>query len=460
MNVLSDRYASPEMNEIWSRTSKYRLERNLWVKVLKIQSKLGVEIPQQAIDAYEECQDRIDLVAIDAREIATGHDVKARIDEFNSLAGFEHIHLGMTSRDLTENVELLQIRSALHLIEKKAKTLLWILGVKASTFASIPIVARTHNVPAQLTTVGKKFASWAEELKFALDNLGNFLNRLPFKGVHGAVGTNLDLIRLLNEGEIQFQGELSKELDFNDSLVAPTQIYPRSIDFELVSSLFQLIAAPSNIALNIRLLSGLGHASEGLTEGKTGSSAMPHKVNPRLSERINSLTSIARGHIAMISSISGDQWNEGDVSCSALRRVVLPDSFFAVDGILDTAIHLIEQIAIDKESIEAEIHEVLPEIVSSTLLMQSVKKGVGRETAHKHLKEHTQRARVTGESFFELVLNDPTLSLESSDIERVTRDLLSLAGDAPRQAQRMAESIEEYLKAEIEIHSYRPGLIR
>ena len=461
MSILSDRYASPEMKKIWSRELRYISERKLWLSVLRIQNELGMHVPEGAIKAYESCLSEIDLEAIDARELATGHDVKARIEEFNSLAGYELIHIGMTSRDLTENVEILQIRSSLSLIINKSKTLLWALGERASMHASDPIVARTHNVPAQLTTIGKKIATWAEELKFAIDNLEHFMTRLPFKGIHGAVGTNLDLINLLPGNHQEFEEKLNRELGFGTHLYAPAQIYPRSIDFELVSSLFQVAASPSNLATNIRLMSGLGLVSEGLQKGKTGSSAMPHKVNPRLSERLNSLTAILRGHVTMVASISGDQWNEGDVSCSALRRIVLPDSFFTIDGILDTANFLVNQIVFDQVRINDEIEEVLPEITSSILLMRAVKRGVGREVAHDLLKKHAGVAKADpSKKFFDLVLADSSLPIDSSDIKEITKNILFLVGNAPHQAKSFADFIRRELKDSTNIIGYPPQSIR
>jgi adenylosuccinate lyase len=461
MTVIANRYASDAMKEIWSLKNKYTLERKVWLKVLRIQKQLGIHVPQGALESYESCLENIDLESIDSRELVTGHDVKARIEEYNSLAGYECIHLGMTSRDLTETVELIQIQRSLELVIRKAKTLLWVLGQSASKFAASPIVARTHNVPAQLTTLGKKFATWAEELMISIENSENLLARLPARGIRGATGTNLDLIQLLDSNIDEFETRLVKELDLEILLHAPTQIYPRSIDFEVVATIFQLAAAPSNLALNIRLMSGHGFVSEGLAKGKTGSSAMPHKVNPRLSERINSLTSILRGHVAMVASISGDQWNEGDVSCSALRRVALPDSFAAIDGILDTAIYLVENLSINQSLIEKEITDLLPEIASSTILMLAVKSGAGRESAHQRIKELAREAREDStKDFLDLIIGDPELCVGSAQIKGIFENVISLAGKAPQQAEKVAELIRSKLKEEVEITTYRPGNIR
>jgi len=459
MSLVGERYASYEMREIWSREKKIIMERKLWIAVMKIQAEFGVEISKATISDYERVLLDINLGSIDSRELELGHDVKARIEEFNALAGHEQIHLGMTSRDLTENVELIQIKLAIELITMKARVLLLKLADKSETLADKLIVARTHNVPAQLTTLGKKFANWAEELEIAELNLENLLFRIPIRGIHGAVGTNLDLKELLGRNVEKFNEILIKELGFERVLNAPAQIYPRSIDFEVVASLFQLVASPNSMATNIRLMSGLGIASEGLPNGKTGSSAMPHKINPRLSERLNSLVAILKGHLTMIADISGTQWNEGDVSCSAVRRVALPDAFCVTDAILEIAIYLLDQIEFNDDELKREINAHIPELCSSSVLMLAVKQGVGRELAHKVIKEHATASK-RGADFFELVLGDPSLEIGKGDIDKLKGDLKLLAGDAPAQAKKVAFSIKERLAKKIDLANFHPSTLR
>jgi len=460
MSLLGERYASKGMLDIWSRERKIVMERELWIAVMKLQAELGLAISKATISDYEKVIAQIDLNSIDEREIASGHDVKARIEEFNSLSGHEQIHLGMTSRDLTENIEILQISKALELIIFKSRVLLFKLAEKIDLYAESLIVARTHNVPAQLTTLGKKFATWAEEFSLALENMEELLKRLPLRGIHGAVGTNLDLRELLGSNVEKFNALFMEKFGFSKTYKAPSQIYPRSLDFEVIAALFQLAAAPSSIATNIRLMSGMGIATEGLPAGKTGSSAMPHKVNPRLSERVNSLTSILRGHLTMMADISGSQWNEGDVSCSALRRVALPDAFFATDAILETLIQLMNQVSFDEENIKVEIEQLIPELVSSSILMIAVKRGIGREVAHRRIKEHSLASK--GESnakFFELVKSDDSLNLKAEEINNLGNDLIQLAGAATAQASELAKVIKTQRKDRTELLDFLPTII-
>ena len=459
MSLLGERYASEEMREIWLRKNKVLMERRLWISVMKIQANLGLPISQPVIADYERVLSQVKLESIDEREIQLGHDVKARIEEFNALAGHEQIHLGMTSRDLTENVELVQIKQALNLILFKSRVLLHRLANNAESFAEMLIVARTHNVPAQLTTLGKRFATWAEELELAEANLENLIARLPIRGIHGAVGTNLDLNELIPDKAIALNEALKVELGFTQQLSAPSQIYPRSLDFEVVASLFQIAAAPSTIATNIRLMSGLGLASEGLAKGKTGSSAMPHKINPRLSERVNSLASILKGHLTMVADLSGSQWNEGDVSCSALRRVALPDAFYATDAILEIMIQLLENLEFNEVKIQGEVEELIPQVSSSALLMLAVKKGAGREVAHKAIKQHSQNSE-GGDDFFKLILGDKTLQITALEIEELKSDLKGLAGDATSQALETSKRIKGRLAEKVELIKFSPSILR
>mgnify|MGYP000397672195 CR=1 FL=1 len=213
---------------------------------------------------YEKVINKVDLASIDAREKQTRHDVKARIEEFNALAGHEAIHAGMTSRDLTENVEAMQIRDGLQLSHDRVVATLALLASLATKYIDQPIAGRSHNVPAQITTLGKRFASSAEELLFAYNRLDNLISRYPIRGIKGPVGTAQDSIDLLGSpaAHAKLEGEVAKYLGFENVLDSTGQIYPRSFDFDVVSALLQLAAAPSNMATTLRLMAGAELATE------------------------------------------------------------------------------------------------------------------------------------------------------------------------------------------------------
>jgi adenylosuccinate lyase len=336
-NVLAGRYASRQMVELWSPEHKVVLERRFWLAVLRAQRDLGVEVPEEVVEAYEAVVDRVDLASIDARERVTKHDVKARIEEFSALAGHEHVHKGMTSRDLTENVEQLQIRSALELVRERT-----------------------------------------------------------------------------------------------------------------VSALVQVASAPSSLATTIRLMAGQELATEGFKAGQVGSSAMPHKMNTRSCERINGLAVVLRGHLAMVSELAGDQWNEGDVSCSVVRRVALPDAFFALDGVFQTLYSVLDGFGAYPAMIERELRRTLPFLATTKVLVAAVRAGMGREQAHEVIGEHAVEAvramREKGldtNDLFDRLAADPRLPVDRPALEALVAQPLSFVGAAPRQTERFVNAVGE-----------------
>lgn len=468
-NVLAARYASAAMTQIWSPTQKVILERQLWLAVLQAQQSLGVDVPDDALAAYQRNLERVDLDSIDARERVTKHDVKARIEEFNALAGYEHIHKGMTSRDLTENVELLQIRNALQVVRDRVVAALGALAQRTAEYQLQPIAGRSHNVPAQITTLGKRFANVAEEMLVGYERLETLLRQLPLRGIKGPVGTQQDMLDLLR-GDTHKLAALEKHvadrLGFDNVLTSVGQVYPRSIDFDVVSTLVQLSSAPANFARTLRLMAGAELATEGFLPGQVGSSAMPHKMNARSAERINGLHVVLRGYLTMISGLLGDQWNEGDVSCSVVRRVALPDAFLAIDGQMETFLTVLTQYGAYPAVIDRELRRYLPFLATTKILMAAVKAGVGRETAHEAIKQHAIAAalamREQGSDENDLVsrlVADPRITMTESDLRAALGDPLQFVGSAQAQARTVIQRIEAVCKAFPEAVAYRPGSI-
>ena len=283
-NVLANRYASAEMVAIWSPAAKVVAERRLWVAVLRAQRELGVDIPEAAIVDYERSTEQVDLESIAARERVTRHDVKARIEEFNALAGHEHVHKGMTSRDLTENVEQLQIWQSLQLAHDRGVAVAARLAERAIDYRDLVMAGRSHNVAAQATTLGKRFASAAEETLIALKRIRELIARYPLRGVKGPMGTGQDMLDLFGGNEERLgdlERRVAEHLGFAGVLDSVGQVYPRSLDYDAVSALVQLGAGPSSLAHTIRLMAGHELATEGFAPGQVGSSAMPHKMNTR-----------------------------------------------------------------------------------------------------------------------------------------------------------------------------------
>jgi len=465
MSILSDRYASPAMKEIWSAESKIRAERNLWISVMKAQAKLGFDIPASAIAEYEKVKEKIDLASIDKREKELRHDVKARIEEFNALAGHQYIHIAMTSRDLTENIEAFQIISALKLVQSKSIALLARLGEKSAEYKALPIVGRSHNVPAQITTLGKRFATVAEELLFAYSRLENLIENFPIRGLKGPVGTAQDSRDIMGANYQTLEKEIIKSLGFENALDSTGQIYPRSLDYDVITTLVQLSAAPSNLATSIRLMAGNDLVSEGFKAGQVGSSAMPHKMNTRSCERINGFAAILKGYAVMIGEVSGNQWNEGDVSDSVVRRVAIADAFYAIDGLLETTLTVLKEFGIFPAMIEKEIQTHLPFLATTKILMAAVKNGLGREDAHEYLKEISLKAATDIRSgketnLIDEIAGDARIPLDKPELEKLISSPLEFAGLAQEQCDAVIAKISAITKAHPEAASYQPSAIR
>ncbi|GAB3916073.1 adenylosuccinate lyase [Microlunatus endophyticus] len=470
-NVLANRYASTAMQQLWSAENKIILERRLWIAVLTAQRDLGVDFggddPDVVIAAYEKVVDQVDLASIAARERITRHDVKARIEEFNALAGFEHIHKGMTSRDLTENVEQLQIVSALKIIRDRVVATLVTLTRLAAEYAELPMAGRSHNVAAQVTTLGKRFATAADEALVGYARITDLINRYPLRGIKGPVGTSQDMLDLLNGDEskvAELERRITEHLGIPEVFTSTGQVYPRSLDYDVVSALAQIAAPPSNVATSIRLMAGNELVTEGFRPGQVGSSAMPHKMNTRSCERVNGLSVIIRGHVSMIGELAGDQWNEGDVSDSVVRRVALPDSFFALDGLFETFLSVLADFGPFPAVIEAELESYLPFLTTTKVLMAAVRNGVGRETAHEAIKEHAVAValemRETGRRDNDLLdrfAADPRLGLDRHALDQVLAHPLELAGTAVSQVSALAAEVEKIAQEHPEAAAYRPG---
>ncbi len=468
-DVLATRYASPELAQLWSPRTKIVLERRLWVAVLKAQAALGVDVPAGVVEAYERVIDDVDLDSIRERERVTRHDVKARIEEFSALAGHEHIHKGMTSRDLTENVEQLQVRESLALIRNRMVAALARLGRLAAEHAELVMVGRSHNVAAQATTLGKRFASAGEELLIALERVEHTLATYPLRGIKGPMGTGQDMLDLLGGDATklaELETRVAAHLGFERVLGSVGQVYPRSLDFEVLTALVQAAAAPSSLATTIRLMAGNELVTEGFQPGQVGSSAMPHKMNTRSCERVNGLAVVLRGFSAMTGELAGDQWNEGDVSCSVVRRVALPGAFFAADGLYQTFLTVLDEFGAYPAVVQRELDRYLPFLATTKVLIAAVRAGVGREVAHEAIKEHAVAVALAmrekgsdRNDLFDRLAADDRLHLSSADLAALVSTPLGFTGAAGAQVAAFCERVGAVTARYPDAAGYSPSAI-
>ena len=445
------------------------MERSLWIAVMRAQQSLGLQIPDEAIAAYEGVVDQVDVESIKQRERVTRHDVKARIEEFCELAGHEYVHMGMTSRDLTENVEQLQVKRSLDLVLEKAVAALSKMKALAVQDISTPLTARTHNVAAQVTSVGKRWAMFGEELAFSVGRFEEIIAAYRLRGLKGAVGTQKDTLQLLGNDVQKVQvleDAICKHLGFKSVFNNVGQVYPRSLDTAVIDLLVELASGPSNFAKTLRLMAGQELASEGFAPGQTGSSAMPHKMNSRSCERINGFHTILKGYQAMGAGLAGDQWNEGDVSCSVVRRVCLPDAFFAIDGLLETLLTVLNQMEVNHAVVDSEVNRYLPFLASTSLLMEAVKAGVGREQAHGLVKKHALaaiRAMRTGETaenkMLQNLAEEADWPLSADYMETLMKAAKGEQGMAEAQVKSFAATVDAFIEKYPEAAKLEPGSI-
>jgi adenylosuccinate lyase len=373
----------------------------------------------------------------------------------------------MTSRDLTENVEQLQVRQSLEILRGRAVATLARLARLATEHETTVMAGRSHNVAAQATTLGKRFATVADEMLVALDRLDALLARYPLRGVKGPMGTSQDMLDLLggDAGRLQeLEERVAHHLGFGDRVLTSVgQVYPRSLDLDVVSALVQLVAGPSSLATTIRLMAGHELVTEGFAEGQVGSSAMPHKMNTRSCERVNGLAVVLRGHLSMVAELAGGQWNEGDVSDSVVRRVALPDAFFATDGLFRTFLTVLDEFGAFPAVIQRELDRYLPFLATTKVLMEAVRRGVGREAAHEAIKQAAVgaaldlRAGAAGNDVVDRLASDPRLELTRADIEALMSDPIDFTGAAVAQTRAVVRRVEQVVAADPDAAAYSPG---
>lgn len=465
-DVLADRYTSTPMLRVFSPKGKIVLERELWITVMKAQAQLGLAIPTEAIAAYERARDTVDLAWIRNREREIRHDEKARIEAFNNAAGYEYSHLGLTSRDQSDNVEQMQIKMGMEIIRDHSVATLARMARLAVQYENLIYPERTHLAVAQPSLVGKIFSNFGEELLIAFNRLESLIKDYPLRGIKGAVGTQTDQLQLF-DGDTQkvdvLEQKVADFLGFKRVLGSVGQVYPRSLDFEVISRLFQLACGPSSFARTARSMAGFEEFTEGFKEGQVGSTAMPHKMNSRSCERVNSLKNALMGYVAMAAGISGDQVYGGDVSDSAARRVFLPGAFFATDGAFETTLTILDECGFYPAVIQREMDKYLPFLTTTRLLMTAVKEGVGRETAHAAIRDHAvavalemRKSGRQDNDLLDRLSQDPRLGLPKEKLVAAISHPMEFVGNAPRQITTFTSQVEEIVKKYPEAATYVP----
>jgi adenylosuccinate lyase len=331
------------------------------------------------------------------------------------------------------------------------------------------MAGRSHNVAAQATTLGKRFASAADEVLVAHRRVTELVERYPLRGIKGPVGTAQDMLGLLGGDEAklaELERRVAAHLGFSEVLTSVGQVYPRSLDHDVLSALVQLAAGPSSLATTIRLMAGQELVTEGFRPGQVGSSAMPHKMNTRSCERVNGLAVVLRGNAAMVAELAGGQWNEGDVSDSVVRRVALPDAFFAIDGLLETFLTVLDEFGAYPAVIARELDRYLPFLATTAVLMAAVRAGVGRETGHEIISEHARAVALDmrekgteGNDLLARLGGDARLGLSAADLDAAVGDPHAFVGAAGAQIAEVTRKVDALVAARPDAAAYTPAPI-
>ncbi len=394
---LVERNASKEMAELFGPQKKFSTWRRIWLELAKAERKLGIKISQAQIAEMSRHLDDIDFKKAAEYEKKFRHDVMAHIHTFGEAApkAAPIIHLGATSCEIADNADLIIIREAMQIVAPKLAAVLNLLVRFAKKYKSMPTLGFTHYQPAQLTTVGKRSALWCYEFVMDLKELEHRINTLPFRGIKGTTGTQASFLAL-------FDGN-GKKVDRLDRMVASSfgfknicavtgQTYQRKIDMLVVNALASIAQSAQKLCTDLRLLANLKEIEEPFEKNQVGSSAMAYKRNPMRSERITALSRFVLSLATSPAMTASQQWFERTLDDSANRRLVIPETFLAVDGILEILTNVLDGLVVYPRVIASHVAAELPFMATENILMAAVKAGGSRQLIHEKIRQHSHQA--------------------------------------------------------------------
>ena len=448
------RYGGEKMRIIWSEIHKRKLWRKIWVELAKVQHKEGL-ISKKELDDIIKNQDKINIEKSHEFEKEIKHDLMAEIKTYASSAkiGGGKIHLGATSYDIEDNAETIRFKESLDLIEENLKNLLAGFGRKIKEYKSLPCIAYTHLQPAEPTTLGYRFASYAQDILFDLNFLKYVLKNLKGKGIKGAVGTSASYVRLTIEQKAEdLEKEIMKNLGI-DSVDIATQIAPRKIEYFISSFLSSVAQTLSKFAFDLRIMQspGFGEWQEPFGEKQVGSSAMPFKRNPWKSEQICSLARFVNNLSNISKENAANMLLERTLDDSANRRIYLPEMFLAISEMLQSSIKILEGLIINKNNIEKNLNKFGPFAITEAVLMTAVKNGGDRQKLHENLRNLSMKAWEEMQAtdinpLIEFIKNDKNLTKFIK--KEILQTLLSPKkhiGLAPKKCLKFLEKIDHAL---------------
>lgn len=448
---LTSRYASREMQALFSPDKKFRTWRKLWVALAESQMELGLDISQDQVDELKKNQDNINYDIAQAREKEVRHDVMSHVYAYGiqcpKAAGI--IHLGATSCFVGDNTDLIIDYEALDLIKKRLVKLISILSRFADQYKDLPTLGFTHFQPAQPTTVGKRACLWIQDFIFDLESLEDFLQRRRLRGVKGTTGTQASFLELF-DGDYEkvklLDKMVAKKMGYDDVFAVTGQTYSRKLDSQLVNILAGIAQSATKFSNDIRLLQHLKEIEEPFEKNQIGSSAMAYKRNPMRSERIASLARyIIADMINPAMTVSG-QWFERTLDDSANRRISVPEAFLATDAVLNLCANVCDGLVVYPKVIGQRLMKELPFMATENIMMDAVKKGGNRQELHEKIRLHSlAAARIVKEEggendLVDRIAGDPGFGISKEEILEILRPDLYI-GCAPMQVREFLENI-------------------
>jgi adenylosuccinate lyase len=446
---LAERYASPEMLELWSAQTRHGLWRRLWLALAEAEQELGADVPGEAIAQMRAHLDDIDFAAVHAYERRFRHDVMAHVHAFADVAPAARrvIHLGATSADITDNADLVQLRAGLRLLRRKVIRVVRVLAAFAERWRAEPTLGYTHLQPAQLTTVGKRATLWIQDLVLDVADLDHCIAALPFRGIKGTTGTQgsfLELFRGDHERVRELDRRVTRAMGFSVSQPVTGQTYSRKVDARILGVVAGVTASAAKFSGDIRMLQAFGEIEEPFEREQVGSSAMAYKRNPMRAERIASLARFVQSLEPNANQTHSVQYFERTLDDSANRRLTLPESFLATDAILVLMANIASGLEVHPERIRRRVEDELPFMATEELIVRAVRAGGDRQSAHATIRRHSLAAAqalkdgAARNDMLERLAADPTFPVRADDLRQTL--------DARRFIGRATEQVDEFLQ--------------
>jgi len=461
-NPLVERYASPEMSEIFSPAKKFGTWRRLWLALAESQAEMGLPIPEEALAQMRANLDTVDLRRAAELERRLRHDVMAHVHHFGEMAPAARgvIHLGATSAFVTDNTELIQHREALELVLKRLLAVVDAFAGFARKYRDLPTLGFTHFQPAQPTTVGKRATLWLQDFMLDVEEIEHRLATLRFRGIRGTTGTEASFLELFDgDGEkvVELNRRVAAKIGFDRLYAVTGQTYPRKSDYAFLSTLAGLATSASKFAHDLRLLQHLREIEEPYEREQIGSSAMAYKRNPMRAERI---TALAR-HVIVLSLdpafTAATQWFERTLDDSANRRIAIPEAYLATDATLLLVHNVVAGMVVRPGVIRRRLEEELPFLATEAILMHAVRRGGDRQELHERIRQHayaaSERMKEDGgaNDLVERIERDAAFGLAPEEIRATL--------DPSRHVGRSAAQVDEFLREVVEPVLRRHGVV-